>query len=188
MNLFISKVKLNDLVWTPTPFSQHLILFHGIRLLCHLISILHRLQHLLWSIGTILKLGITSHSILLLCQEIMMRDYSLPKGNTFIVILCIDHLPLDCVLHCLFQVLFVEIFHRHTTGDNCDCFRVEQHKSQPVVGRRRVFWQRVVCKSRASTGKTSSTWCGNTKHNAVHNSSKSMCQWDEKHCPWCGGH
>ena len=112
MNLFISKVKLNDLVWTPTPFSQHLILFHGIRLLCHLISILHRLQHLLWSIGTILKLGITSHSILLLCQEIMMRDYSLPKGNTFIVILCIDHLPLDCVLHCLFQVLLVQIFHR----------------------------------------------------------------------------
>ena len=112
MNLFISKVKLNDLVRTPTPFSQHLILFHGIRLLCHLISILHRLQHLLWSIGTILKLGITSHSILLLRQEIMMRDYSLPKGNTFIVILCIDHLPLDCVLHCLFQVLFVEIFHR----------------------------------------------------------------------------
>ena len=115
VDLICREVKLNDLVRTATPLSGSLLTLHACcrsYLLRRILSILHGLQHLQRSrcpINLVLIFWIPSRSILLLAQEVVVRHHGLPEGDALVIILCIDHLAANSILHRLSQVILTEI-------------------------------------------------------------------------------
>ena len=114
MDLICCQVELNHLVRTAVLLSECWILVVSIgssRLLSCFLSILNRFKHLLWSCSVHLALKLvacSSHGLLLLRHKVMVRNNCLPKSDALIIVLRVNHLSTNRVLHRFFQIVLAE--------------------------------------------------------------------------------